>query len=37
VAHAPIRFLNSDRRIIQSGPEALVRGYGDIAKRVDAE
>ncbi|MDB5872678.1 MAG: hypothetical protein JWQ07_2120 [Ramlibacter sp.] len=32
-----IEYLNTDARFFHSGPEALLAGYRDIAKRIDAE
>ncbi|WP_088284730.1 DUF885 family protein [Ideonella sp. A 288] len=32
-----VHFLNTDPRFIAAGPEALLAGYREIAKRVDAE
>ena len=32
-----IRFLNTDPKFFHTGPQALLAGYRDIAKRIDAE
>jgi uncharacterized protein (DUF885 family) len=32
-----IKFLNTDPRFFHTGPEALLAGYRDIAKRIDPE
>jgi uncharacterized protein (DUF885 family) len=32
-----VQYLNTDPKFFHSGPEALLAGYRDIAKRIDAE